>query len=356
MNIMLVAVRERTREIGVRKALGASMAHIQRQFFLEGFVLTMMSGAIGFAAALICAAGEPAADAGALSGHAPDVAGGTAAVGRAHGDRRDHVHLSGARARCFLRRSAAVRVMATSTRPATAPLPAAMSALALRALAGHRRDRARSVRRPDAQSRARGLSMLGISWGIVSVVMLLGVRRGLQPGAAAWFPGRVQRRRHDHVRRQTSMQAGGERAGRRIQFRMADAEAIAELPLVKAWSPEFMQDLNVVWDTEAGDVSRACRQRGLRPDSQSARGIGPLPRFRGRASAASRRVPWQRVARKLFGNIPPVGQQVRIKGIPFDVIGVGKQKIQLANYGTADRESLFHPPTRPPVRSGTRNI
>jgi putative ABC transport system permease protein len=53
MNIMLVAVRERTREIGVRKALGASMAHIQRQFFLEGFVLTMMSGAIGFAAALI---------------------------------------------------------------------------------------------------------------------------------------------------------------------------------------------------------------------------------------------------------------------------------------------------------------
>ena len=56
MNIMLVAVRERTREIGVRKALGASMAHIQRQFFLEGFMLTMTSGAIGFAVALILCA------------------------------------------------------------------------------------------------------------------------------------------------------------------------------------------------------------------------------------------------------------------------------------------------------------
>jgi putative ABC transport system permease protein len=52
MNIMLVAVKERTREIGVRKALGATTATIQRQFFLEGFFLTVISGSAGMLVAL----------------------------------------------------------------------------------------------------------------------------------------------------------------------------------------------------------------------------------------------------------------------------------------------------------------
>ena len=52
MNIMLIAVKERTREIGVRKALGATTAAIQRQFFLEGFFLTLLSGGTGMAIAL----------------------------------------------------------------------------------------------------------------------------------------------------------------------------------------------------------------------------------------------------------------------------------------------------------------
>jgi putative ABC transport system permease protein len=47
MNIMLVAVRERTREIGVRKAVGATARSILQQFFVETLIVVFLSGGIG---------------------------------------------------------------------------------------------------------------------------------------------------------------------------------------------------------------------------------------------------------------------------------------------------------------------
>jgi putative ABC transport system permease protein len=189
------------------------------------------------------------------------------------------------------------------------------------------------------------LSMIGISWGIVSVVMLLaygeGFNQALQRGFAGaygdgvtiMFPG------------QTSMQAGGERSGRRVRFRLADAAAIGEIPLVKAWSPEFMQMQPVSWGVRQGSylVRAVAPDYGVMRNEQPAAG-----RFIDAEDVRlQRRVAFigSEVALKLFGTAPAVGERIRVKGMTFDIIGVGKDKVQLSNYNRPDKECVFIPYT-----------
>jgi putative ABC transport system permease protein len=190
-----------------------------------------------------------------------------------------------------------------------------------------------------------GLSMLGISWGIVSVVMLLAYGEGFNQALLRGFQGAFSDGVTIVFPGQTSAQAGGGRAGRQIRLRMVDGETVGAMPVVRAWSPEFMHDVKVSFST---------RQNGY-----MARGVAPAygvirnqPVAVGRFIddedvRLRRRVVFlgSEVALRLFGTLPAVGQTVRIEGMPFGVIGVQREKPQLANYGRPDKECVFIPYT-----------
>jgi putative ABC transport system permease protein len=144
---------------------------------------------------------------------------------------------------------------------------------------------------------------------------------------------------------QTSTQAGGERAGRRVRLELADVDAIREsVPLVAAISPEMMMGgMTVV--------------RGYRTDTTMTRAVkSAYGRIRNQTMASGRwlvpddEVQKQRVAvlgakaaEKLFGEIPPDGEEITINGLRFSVVGVLKTKTQVANYSTPDNECVFIP-------------
>jgi putative ABC transport system permease protein len=192
-----------------------------------------------------------------------------------------------------------------------------------------------------------GLSMLGISWGIVSVVMLLSYGNGFHAALSRGFANAFGAGVVIVWPGQTSMQAGGERAGRPVRLTLDDTRAVGDLPLVKFASPELVKNLNVSY----GARQTSYLIRGVAPEYGGMRSEYPAPGA-GRFLNAEdlqlhRRVAFigYEVHRKLFGQAAATGQSIRIGGMSFEVIGVMKEKAQLSNYFRPDKESIFIPYT-----------
>ena len=188
------------------------------------------------------------------------------------------------------------------------------------------------------------LSMLGISWGIISVVVLLAYGNGFRSALDAGFRGAFSDGTVVVWPGQTSMQVGGERAGKRVRVTADDVIALSELPLVKNVSPEFMQDFPIVF----GNKQSSHLVRGVSASYGTMR--SEKPQTGGRFLEEDdvrlrRRVAFigTEVERKLFGGASPVGQTIRIGGQPFEVVGVMEEKVQLSNYNRPDKYCIFIP-------------
>jgi len=189
------------------------------------------------------------------------------------------------------------------------------------------------------------LTMLGIVWGIVAVTLLIAYgssfRDVLMDGFNAFgrsavigWPG------------QTSEQAGGERAGRRVQLETEDLQLVElEANLVKHASLETVRWLPITY----GDRLQNTAIRGVYPIYGEIRNEVPSEgRWISHEDFRERRrviVLGGRLTRKLFAGRPAIGETVRISNIRFTVIGTMDNKLQFSNYFTSDDESAFIPYT-----------
>jgi putative ABC transport system permease protein len=189
------------------------------------------------------------------------------------------------------------------------------------------------------------LTMLGISWGIVTVVLLMAYGTGFQRAIMYGFRNAFSEGTVLVGGGQTSIQAGGERSGRRIFLKQDDVEAMKDLGALKFVSPEYMESLPITYGTRQTTAG----VRGVSPEYGIMRTeTAETGRFLSTEDVENhRRVCFlgYEVARRLFGNVPAVGQEVRINGATFDVIGVMPNKAQISNYFYPDKLSVFIPYT-----------
>jgi putative ABC transport system permease protein len=188
------------------------------------------------------------------------------------------------------------------------------------------------------------LTTISLAWGVACFVILYSYGDGFHLALRTAFRTIGQ----DLVLMfggRTSSQAGGERAGRRIRLELADVDEIrTSIPLVAAISPEMMMGgMTVVREYR----SQTAMVRAVRPaygrvrnqSMETGRWLEPQDENQKRRVA----VLGAKVAEKLFGEVPPEGEEITINGLRFTVVGVLKTKTQIANYNTPDNDCAFIP-------------
>jgi putative ABC transport system permease protein len=198
-----------------------------------------------------------------------------------------------------------------------------------------------------AQKLRTGLTVLGIAWGTVAVVVLLAFGVGLERQTKKRFHGLGDRIVILWGGRTTKPFAGfGD--GRSIRLRLEDVQTLAhEVEEIDQISPEY---INTNARVRRGVKAAAPAITGILPVYGLMRNIIPEVggRFINDRDVADRRrvaVLGDELAKLLFGDAAAVGQQVLLDDAPFTVIGVMRPKLQNSSYQQRDKDRIFIPAT-----------
>ena len=187
------------------------------------------------------------------------------------------------------------------------------------------------------------LTMFGIAWGIISITVMVGAGQGLSIGLKRnaetfgkdimiIFAGR------------TSMQAGGMRAGREIQWMDDDyLPVLQQSPACRYVLPETSNQLPLRSRYNSGKLLVV----GSLPPFAGVRSVdvGEGRFYNSEDVAGANRVAFigSDAKKQLYGNRQAIGESLWIKGIPFTVIGVMRPKDQNSSYDGQDIRKIFIP-------------
>jgi putative ABC transport system permease protein len=176
--------------------------------------------------------------------------------------------------------------------------------------------------------RRTALTMLGMAWGIATVVMLLAYGDGFGQACANIFanfgtklmilvPGR------------TSMQAGGQKAGAQVRFTLDDVDTLTtNLPQITHITPEVDKQCNIQFDTRTftfdvtGDYPNVDSVRALKL------GTGRFFNMQDQLQHSRVAVIGSEAKEKLFSGRNALGERIRVDGLSFEVIGILNAKMQ----------------------------
>ena len=179
--------------------------------------------------------------------------------------------------------------------------------------------------------RRTALTMLGMAWGIATVVMLLAYGDGFGQACANIFAN-FGTKLVIIVPGQTSMQAGGQKSGVPVKLTQEDVEILStNLPQITQITPEVSKQTNVQYENRIFSFPVSGNEPNVYDVRALKLGQGRFYNMEDQVQRARVAVIASEAKDKLFSGRNALGERIRLDGLSFEVVGVLSAKMQEGN-------------------------